>query len=267
MDALSEILHSVKLEGAVFYNAEFTAPWGFRSPPTCEIAAFLRKRSKHVIIFHLLTAGRARGEVENSAHWVDLVPGDIVVFPHGDAHILCNGIPPQIVDNGRHLKEVFSQGTVLSRRGGGGEPTLFVCGYMECDRELCRNFLGGLPPVFKVNIGNDPAGQWLENSIKFLAGEASLSRAGSEALLARVSEALFVETLRRYMTDLPPTQTGWLAGARDPVVGAALAHLHRAPEHPWTIANLAQQVGISRSVLAERFRRYLGEPPITYLAR
>jgi Cupin len=85
MDALSEILHSVKLEGAVFYNAEFTAPWGFRSPPTCEVAAYLRKGSKHVIIFHLLTAGRARGEVENSAHRVELVPGDIVVFPHGDA--------------------------------------------------------------------------------------------------------------------------------------------------------------------------------------
>jgi AraC-like DNA-binding protein len=171
------------------------------------------------------------------------------------------------VDNGRHLKEVFAQGTVLARGGGGGEPSLFVCGYMECDQELCRNFLGGLPPVFKVNIRNDPAGQWLENSIKFSAGEASQNRAGSDAVLARLSEALFVETLRRYMAELPPQQTGWLAGARDPAVGTALAHLHRAPEHPWTIANLAQQVGTSRSVLAERFRQYLGEPPMTYLSR
>jgi len=76
-----------------------------------------------------------------------------------------------------------------------------------------------------------------------------------------------VETLRRYMADLPPQQTGWLAGARDPAVGAALAHMHRAPECPWTIASLAQQVGVSRSVLVERFRQYLGEPPITYLSR
>jgi AraC-like DNA-binding protein len=267
MDALSEILHSVKLEGAVFYNAEFTAPWGFRSPASCEVAAFLRKGTKHVIIYHLLTHGRARGEVEDSPHKVDLVPGDIVVFPHGDAHILSNGSPPCIVDNGEQLKEVFSQGMALARGGGGGEATLFVCGYMECDRELSKTFLGGLPPVFKVNIRNDHAGQWLENSIKFSAEEASANRAGSDAVLARLSEALFVETMRRYMTELPPQQTGWLAGARDPGVGAALAYMHRTPEYPWTIANLAQQVGVSRSVLAERFRHYLGEPPMTYLSR
>ena len=126
MDALSEILHSVKLEGAVFYNAEFTAPWGFRSPPSSEVAAFLRKGPKHVIIYHLLTKGRARCEVENSTHRVELGPGDIVVFPHGDAHIISNGSPTCIVDNGQHLKEVFSQGMVLARSGGGGESTLFV---------------------------------------------------------------------------------------------------------------------------------------------
>jgi len=176
MDALSAILQSVKLEGAVFYNAEFTAPWGFRSPPSCEVAAFLGKGPKHVIIYHLLTKGRARAEVEDGTHGVELVAGDIVVFPHGDAHIISNGSPPSIVDNGKQLKEVFSQGMVPARSGGGGESTFFVCGYLECDRELSKTFLGGLPPVFKVNIRKDPAGQWLENSIKFSAGEASSNR-------------------------------------------------------------------------------------------
>jgi AraC-like DNA-binding protein len=267
MDALSEILHSVKLEGAVFHNAEFTAPWGFRSPHSCDLASFLGKNGKHVIIYHLLTQGRARGEVEGSGHGVDLGPGDIVVFPHGDPHIVSNGSPVCIVDNGKLLKEVFAQGLALARGGGGGESTLFVCGYMGCDQELCKTFLGGLPPVFKVNIRNDAAGQWLENSIKFSAKQAGENHAGSDAVLARLSEALFVETLRRYMADLPDNQTGWLAGARDPAVGAALAHMHRSPEFSWTIASLAQKVGVSRSVLAERFRQYLGEPPMTYLAR
>ena len=206
MDALSEILQSVKLEGAVFYKAEFTAPWGFRSPPTCEVAAFLRKGPKHVIVYHLLTQGRARCEVEHSTHRVELVPGDIVVFPHGDAHILSNGSLPCILDYGKHLKELFSQRIVLARHGGGGETTSFVCGYMECDRELSKTFLGGLPPMCKVNIRNDHGGQWLENSIKFSAAEAGANRAGSEAVLARLSEALFVETLRRYMVELPPQQ-------------------------------------------------------------
>ncbi len=267
MDALSEILQSVKLEAAMFYKAEFTAPWGFRSPPTCEVAAFLRKGPKHVVVYHLLTQGRARCEVEHSAHCLELVPGDIVVLPHGDAHFLSNGSPSCIVDYGKHLKELFSQGIVLDRYGGGGETTSFVCGYMECDRELSRTFLGGLPAVLKVNIRNDHAGQWLENSIQFSAGEASANQAGSDAVLVRLSEALFVETMRRYVAELPPQQTGWLAGARDPVVGTALAHMHRDPEYRWTIANLGQQVGVSRSVLAERFRHYLGEPPMTYLSR
>jgi AraC-like DNA-binding protein len=267
MDALSEILQSIKLEGAVFYKAEFTAPWGFRSPPTCEFAAFLRRGSKHVIVYHLLTQGAALCEVEHSTHRVELVPGDIVVFPHGGAHVLSNGHPPRILDYGKHLKELFSQGIVLGSHGGGGEATSFVCGYMECNRELSKTFLDGLPAVCKVNIRNDLAGQWLENSIKFAAAEAGANRAGSEAVLARLSEALFVETLRRYMAELPAQQTGWLAGARDPKVGAALAHMHRAPEYRWTIANLAQEVGVSRSALAERFRQFLGEPPMTYLAR
>ncbi|MFB3922130.1 MAG: cupin domain-containing protein [Terriglobia bacterium] len=267
MDALSEILQSVKLEGAVFYRAEFTAPWGFRSPPTSEAAAFIGKGPKHIIIYHLLAQGRARCEVEDSTRCVELVPGDIVVFPHGDAHILSNGSPQRIHDYGEHLKELFSQGVVLGSYGGGGETTVFHCGYLVCDRELSKTFLGGLPPMFKVNIRNDPAGQWLENSIKFSAAQASADRAGSNAVLARLSEALFVETVCRYLAELPPQQTGWLAGARDPGVGAALAHMHRAPEHPWTIADLARLVGVSRSVLAERFRQYLGEPPMTYLSR
>jgi len=266
MDALSEILHSVKLEGAAYLNAEFTAPWGVRSPSACELAAFLRKGQKHLIIFHLLTEGRAQTKIDNTSHSLDLIAGDIVVFPHGDPHIIFNGSPYNI-DDSAHLQEVFSQGMTLRRSGGGGESTFFVCGYMECDRELSKIFLGGLPPVFKVNIRNDPAGQWLENSLKFSASEAGAHRAGSDAVLARLSEALFVETLRRYMAELPSQQTGWLAGARDPGVGAALAHLHRAPEYPWTIANLAQHVGMSRSVLAERFRHYLGDPPMSYLSR
>ena len=81
-------------------------------------------------------------------------------------------MPATIVDNGKQLKEVFAQGMALARYGGGGDATLIVCGYMECDREFSKMFLGGLPPVFKVNIRNDNSGQWLENSIKFSAREA-----------------------------------------------------------------------------------------------
>src|SRR5246127_3788747 len=138
---------------------------------------------------------------------------------------------------------------------------------MACEPGLSQVFLSGLPPMFKVNIRNDASGKWVENSIRFSVNEADASRAGGEAVLAKLSEVLFVETLRLYITHLPPKQSGWLAGARDPEVGKTLALMHRNPARPWTIAALAQEAGVSRSVLAERFRHYLNEPPMAYLTR
>lgn len=134
-------------------------------------------------------------------------------------------------------------------------------------RTLSRVILGGLPSILIVGIRNDASGQWLENSIRCSVGHTDASRPGGETVLAKLAEVLFIETLRRYITLLPCEHTGWLAGVRDPEVGKALALLHRKPAHPWTIAALASEVGVSRSVLAERFLRYLSETPMGYLTR
>jgi len=266
MDVLSEVLKVVKLQGAMFYNGEFSAPWSFRSPASCNVAPFVAEGAKHVIIYHLLTEGHASARVEDGEH-VALDAGDVVIFPHGDAHIIENGKPIKTVDLMQELTKIFSQGLRLARAGGGGVVTKFVCGYMACEPRLSQVFLSGLPSVFKVSIRNDASGRWLENSIRFSVDQTDASRAGGEAVLAKLSEALFVETLRLYIAHLPPEQTGWLAGARDPEVGKTLALMHRNPAHPWTLAALAQGAGVSRSVLAERFRYYLNEPPMAYLTR
>ncbi|MBZ5658785.1 MAG: AraC family transcriptional regulator [Acidobacteriia bacterium] len=267
MDVLSEVLKTVKLDGALFYNGEFSAPWCFRSPASRVVARHLSSDSVHVIIFHLLTEGRGYAQVEGEGHPVSLSAGEIVIFPHGDPHIVGNGSPVKPVDNEQELQRILSEGLKLSRFGGGGEVTRFVCGYMVCEAQLSRVFLGGLPPILKINIRNDASGQWLEDSIRYSVGNADPSKPGGEAVIAKLAEVLFVEALRRYIAVLPPDQTGWLAGVRDPEVGKALALMHRQPAHPWTIAALATDVGISRSVLAERFRRYLSETPIAYLTR
>ncbi len=264
MDVLSSLLKTVKLEGTLFHNAEFSAPWSLHSPASCELAHYLSPLPKHVIIYHLLTHGKAYATVEDGQR-VLLSAGDIVVFPHGDAHFMGNGHNVAPRKYGEMLQEVISQGLKLTCMGGGGEVTKFVCGYLACDLHLSKAFLGGLPPVFKVNIGTDSAGQWLQSSILYSVEQAVNSQAGSEIVVAKLSEALFSETLRRYVDSLPPGETGWLAGARDPAVGSALALLHRQPSQPWTIAGLAAQVGVSRSVLAERFRHFLGVPPMAYL--
>jgi len=267
MDVLSEVLKVVKLQGALFFNGEFSAPWRVRAGDSCrKMAPLLAPGAGHVILYHLLTEGRARVRLDDGSH-LDMSAGDIVIFPHGDPHTIENGAATEMMDYSRALADVLAQGLKVYRRGGGGEVTKFVCGFMACDPDLSKVFLNGLPTLFKVNVRQDGAGRWLENSIRFSVDEAPGYRPGSEAVLAKLSEALFVETLRAYISDLPPEQTGWLAGARDAEVGKTLALMHRSPAHPWTLASLAKEAGISRSVLAERFRHYLNEPPMAYLTR
>jgi AraC-like DNA-binding protein len=266
VDVLSEVLKVVKLQGAMFYNGEFSSPWSLCSPASCTIAPYLAPGARHVIIYHLLTEGHASARLVDGER-IALNAGDLVIFPHGDAHIIENGPPTKTVDLSKELARLVAQGLKLARFGGGGEVTKFTCGFMACDPQLSQVFLSGLPPVFKVSIRNDASGRWLENSIRFSANDADASRAGGEAVLAKLAEVLFVETLRAYITQLPADQTGWLAGARDPEVGKTLALMHRNPAHPWTIASLAKEAGISRSVLAERFRHYLKESPMAYLTR
>jgi len=266
MDVLSEVLRVVKLQGALFYNGEFSAPWCVNAHSSRALARQFVAGAEHVIIFHLLTEGRAFVHLE-SGERESLGPGDLVMIPHGDRHVMGNGGPVQAVNDENELAGVIKQKLKVWRTGGGGEITKFVCGYMACDPELSKVFLSGLPSLFKVSIRNDASGRWLENSIRFSVDQAGESQAGGEAVLAKLSEVLFVETLRSYIAQLPPEKTGWLAGARDPEVGKTLALMHRNPDRPWTVADLAREAGLSRSVLAERFRHYLGETPIAYLTR
>lgn len=267
MDVLSEVLKAVKLDGAVFYTAECSAPWGFRSPPSRVMASYLSPEPKHVIVYHLVTEGRGYAHIEDDSKPVPLEAGEIVVFPHGHPHILGNGAPIVPVDSAKELQRILSEDLKIYRHGGGGELTRIICGYLACEPQLSKILLSGLPPILKVSIRNDASGEWLENSLRYSVDNSDASRPGGETVLAKLSEVLFIETLRRYIEQLPQKQAGWLAGVRDPEIGKALALLHRQSARPWTIAALAAEVGMSRSVLAERFRQYLSETPMAYLAR
>jgi AraC-like DNA-binding protein len=266
MDVLSEVLKVVKLDSAIFFNAEFSTPWCLHSPESRRVAPVLAPGAGHLIIYHLLVEGDAYAHLSEGAR-VPLRAGDIVTFPHGDAHFLGSGSTEQVMEAADALAGAGTRGLAMVRTGGGGSASRFICGFLACDPQLGQTFLGGLPPLIKVNIRDDPSGQWLENSLRFSVNEAAAARAGADAMLAKLSEVVFVETVRRYVRDLPEEQTGWLAGARDPHVGKALTLIHRRHADPWTITSLAQEVGVSRSVLAERFRHFLGEPPMTYLTR
>jgi len=265
MDILSDILKVVKLDGALFFNGEFSAPWCLSARRTREIAHYLSPVAGHVIVYHFLTEGRAYAKLPDGRR-EELTAGDIVIFPHGDAHFLGNGWPEKPVDSFATFAKTLSGGLRLMRFGGGGEITKFVCGFMACQARLSEIFLAGLPPLLKVHVTNEPSGQWIADSIRFSVG-ADESDEGSALVHAKLSEVLFVETLRRYITSLPADQIGWLAGARDPAIGKALAMLHKDPAHAWTLSDLSRAVGLSRTRLAERFRHFLGESPMAYLGQ
>jgi AraC-like DNA-binding protein len=267
MDAFSEILSGVKLNGALFFSAELSAPWGFSSPQSNTLAPLLAPGAPHLVIYHFVIDGEAFVQLADGQS-VELGPGDVVVVPHGDPHRMTSGrVVTATSLTSTILSKIKSHDLTPLQTSGSGDTARYVCGYMACDPFLSRPILNGLPPVFKVNIRTDRSGQWLENSILHLVEEAASGQVGSAAMLAKLSEALFVDTLRRYIASLPERQVGWLAGARDPIVGKSLGLLHSRVGYPWTIAGLAGEVGISRSALIERFTRYLSEPPMTYLTR
>lgn len=269
MDALSDVLKSVRLEGAVYLNAEFTAPW-------CVSAKFglasIRARlagADHVVFFHYLTEGACKVRLDDSRQTLDVSAGDLVLFLNEDHHILGSDLRLVPVETARLIDaDAAAKGDLIQlRHGGGGESARFVCGYLACSESLCRPLLEALPRVLRIPIGAGPAGTLLRELLRAGVTESLSSRPGAESVLAKLSELMFVEAMRRYVEDLPPNGRGWLAGVRDAQIGRTLALMHGDPGREWTVDDLARKVALSRSALAERFATLVGEPPMKYLKR
>jgi AraC-like DNA-binding protein len=190
-----------------------------------------------------------------------------VVFPQGHAHRMASepGLSP--ATGGARLDTVLSRRPRQLAYGGGGAATRLVCGYLACDARLARILLAGLPALVRVNVRGSNAGMWLEASVRYALAEARSPRPGGAGVLAKLAEVLFIEVLRLYMNEQGEGRTGWLAGVRDRIVGAALNSLHRDPAHAWTLEELARAAGTSRSVLAERFQTLVGSSPMQYLTQ
>jgi AraC-like DNA-binding protein len=265
MDALSQTLSVVRLVGAIFINAKFTAPWCYQSPSADAAAPLLEPGAERVVIFHLITEGECHVEIGDELP-VRLTAGDVVVFPQGHAHRMCSqpGVPPA---TGARLDEVLSRRPRQLIYGGGGPATRLVCGYLACDRRLAGMLLAGLPVLLRVNVRGSSAGMWLEASVRYALDEARSPRPGGAGVLAKLAEVLFIEVLRLYVNQQSDGRIGWLAAVGDRIVGAALNQLHARPAHTWTLDELAREAHTSRSVLAERFQYLVGSSPMQYLTQ
>ena len=265
MDALSEVLKAVRLTSGIFLEAEFTAPWCIDSAPSKATVAQIMPNAELVLLFHLVTEGRCRARISGPQQTVDLEAGDLIVFPHGDGHLLGSDVQLAPLEASQVLQGRSEDGLVRIGWGGGGARSRFLCGYMACDLRTCKPLVSALPRMMRVSLRESPAAPWIEATLRRAASETHAPSAGTEVVMGRLSELLFVEGIREYVRTLPSSQQGWLAGLRDPHVGRALALLHADPARNWEVEALAQETGLSRSALADRFVALLGEPPMQYL--
>lgn len=264
MDALSEVLSAIQLDGAVYLDAEFTAPWCVEAYFGLPMQNALIVGADHVAFFHYVLAGRSKARLASGGDAVELQTGDFVLFPHNKLHLLGSDLDMPPVDT----KSLRRTGQLRAQRmeyGGGGEATRFVCGYLACDRRISRALFSSLPEMMRIPMGSDPAMNWVTELLRVGVAESQEQRPGARAQLAKLSELIFVEAMRRYAAALPAEERGWLAGLRDPQVGKALALLHAHPGRPWTVDELAGEVAMSRSALGQRFTDLIGEPPMQYL--
>lgn len=259
-----QVLDLVRLSGAIFFQAEFHGPWAYTSPPTQQLAAALPEGTGSLVMFHIIAEGSCWVRMHDGER-CDLVRGDIVVMPYGDAHAfgsmsaatpvpITTLLPP-------HPWTEFP--CIDFGAQGDREYTRIVCGFLRGDALLFDPVLRALPSQFVVHPPAGPIGHWMQASIEY--AELASRTAGPVAQAdPRLPELLFKEVLRLYLHD-HPNVTGWLAALRDPIVGRALSLLHANPARDWTVTELATCVTSSRTVLVDRFSQLLGRPPIRYL--
>jgi AraC-like DNA-binding protein len=266
-DVLSDVLRAVRLTGSVYFDFDLSVPWVAEALPSREIADIVMPGAQRVIEYHLIAEGSGWGGAVGQEP-VPLRQGDLIVFPQGDAHVLSSTPGMRAVTD----RSMFARGSTplplaYEIGGGGAERARIVCCFLGCDDRPYNPLLTALPRMIHLSSARpgEPAG-WLGTLLSTAARESRSGRAGAENVLARLSELMFVETIRSYLETLPAAESGWLAGLRDPIVGQALALLHGGPQEPWTVERLAREVGVSRSVFAERFAGMVGQPPMQYLA-
>lgn len=264
-DPLSDLLCSMHLAGVVLFRAELREPWGLMAPEACQLARLLPFRTEHIIPFHIIAEGGCWLEMKGHEQ-VWLEAGDAVLMPYGDAHnLLGREKVVQAVPAGQLLPPPPWSDILLVRHGGGGELTHIICGFLQCDELLFHPVLQHLPVL--LHVRPDTGDEWLAGTIRHTASEASQNRPGTRSMLPRLTELMFVEILRKHMQGLARDEVGWFAAINDQVVGEALKHLHTAPMQDWSVEGLASTVGVSRTVLADRFKHFLKLPPMQYLAR
>jgi AraC-like DNA-binding protein len=266
VDVLSDVLHAVRLTGALYFDATARAPWMAATPAMSSIRDSVMPDFEHVIAFHIVLQGQCWVQLaDDGESAIHLDAGDAVLFAGGDAHYM-GSAPRQrpVADMSLYYRPLDqSLPFVMRELGGDGDAVQLACGYFGCDARPFNPVLHTLPRM--LHVRRCAESDLTQTLMRLALQECERSRPGSESMLSRLSEMMFLQALRQHAEDLPAESRGWLAGLRDRLVGNVLRLMHARPALPWTLDTLAREVGSSRSALAERFTSVVGLPPMQYL--
>ena len=248
MDALSEVLNSLKLKAVVYQKTQLCAPWG--------IAIGQDKYSQ----FWRLLQGECYIILPGEDS-IKMKAGDFVLVPHGGAHCIMSHPGSNCVPSVDFVKALNAGKPMFQ---SDGPQTLLLGGHFEFTSSVLHPLVQSLPKIIRINSQLLEIRFWLEQAAAFMNDELTSNRAGSEVILGRLAEIVFILIIRSYIeeADVSP---GFLRAFKDPKISASLDIMHAAPEKEWTLDQLGAAVGMSRSLYAKQFKLLLGETPLTYL--
>ena len=246
-DPLGEALHFLRMNGAFYCRSELTAPWGMTMMPM-----------PGYVWFHVVTTGRV---------WLEAGDAEPTLLQPGTSAWCRTARARPVQRAGRRRarvleldREEVSDRYEILRHGGGGAPTMLVCGAVRFDHPAARNLVEILPPLLHVEASGSPEQDWMQSTLRLMAVEARELRPGGEAVITRLGDILVVQAIRSWIETDPAARTGWLGALQDRQIGRALSLIHRDPARAWTVASLADELAMSRSAFAARFTELVDEP-------
>lgn len=252
-DSLGASLHLLRMEGTLYCLADLTAPWAINIPAMDQTMSF-----------QIITAGQCWLMVEGEEPRL-LTKGTLSLIPHGIAHRFGNTPRTPARDLFDLPVNKISERYEHMHFGGGGELTQGLQGIVRFDHVAAHRLIELLPRVIVVNDWEDSDSEWLQSTLRFITREARSLQPGGETVITRLADVLVIQAIRVWLNSAQEAQKGWLGALRDPKIGVALTLIHQQPEKAWSVATLAQRVGMSRSAFALRFSQQVGESVIQYL--
>lgn len=252
-DPLGDALYRLRLNGSLYCQSDLTAPWGMAMPPL-----------EGKMMFHIVMKGECWLSVPGKPS-VRLPEGGLALLPKGQGHSIASKEGVECVPFFDLPVQNISDRYEFLSYGQGGEQTVLMCGVVSFDATVGAKLISQLPPVLTWSELDTTTNNWLHSSIRLIAAEAKAQEVGGETIMSHLADIIIIHMVRHWVHQSPEAEQGWLGALKDARLGKALMAIHSHPANEWTVDELAQAAGMSRSGFSARFSDIVGTPVKQYL--